>query len=37
MVIAKHWRARDGALVRRHVCRRCEHRFTSEQRITKAA
>jgi transcriptional regulator NrdR family protein len=36
-VVDKHYRKRDGAIVRRHQCAFCGHRFTSEQRVSKAA
>lgn len=36
-VIGKYYRKRDGAIVRRHKCRACGHRFTSEQRLKQTA
>lgn len=36
-VIDKYYRKRDGAIMRRHQCRDCAHRFSSEQRIKTAA
>ena len=36
-VLRKRYRKRDGAIVRRHECEDCGHRFSSDQRVSKAA
>lgn len=36
-VIAKRYRARDGAIVRRHRCAECGTRFNTEQKVSTAA
>lgn len=36
-VLWKYYRARDAAIVRKHRCTACGMKFTTDQRVSKAA